>query len=1254
MGLFLALAVIISVCLTGEFNFFTAAAEDSEIWDGTIAEDYAAGDGSKGNPYQIATAEQLALLANSSHSETAGKYYELTQNIRLNDTSAADWQSSAKQWFPDLDYSQSAYCFSGTLEGNGHTITGLYVDYEGEWVGGGLFKNLQGDAVVRNLGFAHAYVSYQGSREGWAGVLSAYAKAVDQEDAVRIIGCWAEETVSVNASSGAGFIGGGNAAMQIDNCYFLGEVACGNEAAGNAFWGGNWGSTSFSLTNCYAVGSYLYRDDNQQEPDEARDLYSSQKRPGDKVTQLTEQQMTGEAARIYMSGLDWETVWKTTENGYPTLNVIPADYVEPVEPDDSFDGVAGEPWSGKTATRYAGGTGTAADPFLIATPEQLAKLVQESAADTKGKYYKLTEDIRLNDTTGENWKENNPKQWFINSNYGTATFQGTLEGDGHTISGFFIRQSLAKGQWVAAGLFGSLGDGATIRNIYFTESEVTLEGNGDSAFVGLISGYANQPAGTTVRVNIIGCSGDSSVSLKAVRNGQTTEVGAGGFLGATPANVTFDNCYFTGKVECSDETAANAFCGSNWVAGVSITNSYTVDNQTYRQSPVYIKNVYSNQGQANVTRLTKEEMTGEAAKTNMADLDWETVWKATDGYPALNVIPADYQDPDKGDGAPGDVWTGKVAPDYAGGDGSEGNPYQIATAEQLAKLVETIVLTPDDTKGKYYKLTENIRLNDTSAENWEESAKQWYTVESASTCFQGHFDGNGHVVSGLYINETKDEGNIYAGLFPAIWHSASISNVGLSQSHITARSENGEAYAGGIVAYVQVWWDPIEVDQYPKISGCFGDADVILNSQFTGGILGGAPCPFVIENSYFIGTLNATGDRAGGIIGNSWITGEMWNPGNASVRDCYTATPGENSATGVENSRISFTDTYSTAPSINGIASLGLGSMRGALAEERMTGFDFERVWKALENGTPVLRMYNSDAYTNTDPGRQVKISFVSNGGNELEPIYGEEGDPIVWPTVERYGYAFEGWYVYEELDVRFTLDSFPMYDVTLYANWIKVGIEQGFENYPYNNEDGLGSDYQYIRPGILNYSANDVHGGSKAIRRLGEVLEEQDMVLFGSELGKLTAGQEYDLTFWVYTDKSDARPVFKLGHTDYPDIIEPAKWYESIPLEEDLPAGEWIQVSYTFIADAPYLVFRTSGVNMVLDDFQIVPTGKSGSPSKKPADTSQPAPPPVDDPVDDTPVTGVLSMAGVAATAAILSLSCMVLLRRKKRHTAK
>ncbi len=1207
-----------------------------EVWSGKVAAGYAGGDGSESNPYQIATGEQLARLATSK--DTAGKYYQLTHDILLNDTSSSNWlTSNPQQWVTSANMEIP---FAGTLEGSGHTVSGLYIslDVDG-YYHVGLFNKL-GNANIRNVGIVNASITVNNaSNSEWAETYAGtLAGSIVKSSAVTIIGCYADESVSIKTNApntkgvstgSGGFIGGTGASttMLFNNCYFTGKLESSLGNGANAFCGNTW-STGMSILNSYTVGSKVYRSN----PDKVKYVYGTEAQTG--VTVLTKDQMTGDAAKTNMPGLDWKRVWSAAAGKTPQLGDVPADWEDP----NIDEGVPGRVWSGKEASGYAGGSGTRDDPYRIATPEQLALLANETAGATAGKYYKLTQDIKLNNSSADNWTKT-ARQWFITADYQNPTFCGTLEGDGHTISGLYIEQNLTDDNYVGAGLFKSLGNGAVIRNLGFTNTYIALNGNAAGAFAGTLSGYAPKKDGN--KVTVTGCWADDTVFVKA--EGAKYGAGAGGFIGAGDASMDFSNCYFTGKVECSDETAATAFCGSTWTGGLTIKNCYTVGSNAHRASDDVLKNVYGTVSQSGVILLTVEQMTGSAAKTNMPKLDWDAIWKTEEGKtPQLKGVPSDYQDPSIGDGTPGAVWTGKTSPTYAGGDGTKESPYLISTAEQLARLLDTVLSNPSETAGKYYKLTDDILLNDTSAKNWEETANQWYTSGSSSSCFQGNFDGDGHVVKGLYVNQSAVSGNIYAGLFPVVKHGSTIKNVGLSQSHINIFSENGEAFAGGITAYVHLWKDEenIPASDYPVIEGCFGDTTVTIEAQFSGGILCGSPRQFTIRNCYFVGTLKAYGDRAGGIVGNAWYT----KPG-ATVTNCYAATTDENSATGVNNPAISYSNTYSTAGSINGIFALSLNSMRGDLALERMKGFDFDQVWKVLDNGTPVLRKFNSDNYTNTNPGRKVKISFVSNGGTELEPIYGDEGEKIAWPEVSRYGYKFEGWYVYPELDVRFKFDVFPMFDITLYANWTETGIEQGFESYPHNNEDGMGSDYQYFRPGVLNYSADMVHGGGKAIVRLGEVDEEQDLLLFGDELGRLTVGQEYDLTFWIYTDEINAKPTLKLGYTNYPDVIEPAFAYAEIPLTEALPSGEWQQVHYTFIASSPYLVFRTPGMKMVLDDFHIVPTGQSGEP-----DVSNPS----SSGGNASPSTGEVAVTGLIAMAAVLSVCIMVALRSRKRRCVK
>lgn len=111
------------------------------------ANSYAGGDGSKTNPYEIATAEQLAKLArdvNNGNTPQAflGKYFKLTADIDLKNGI----------WMPIGKYYNKGYgngenrLFFGKFDGNGHVIKNMHIQWKGTdaWSAWGLFSTLQG------------------------------------------------------------------------------------------------------------------------------------------------------------------------------------------------------------------------------------------------------------------------------------------------------------------------------------------------------------------------------------------------------------------------------------------------------------------------------------------------------------------------------------------------------------------------------------------------------------------------------------------------------------------------------------------------------------------------------------------------------------------------------------------------------------------------------------------------------------------------------------------------------------------------------------------------------------------------------------------------------------------------------------------------------------------------------------------------------------------------------------------------------
>lgn len=109
------------------------------------------------------------------------------------------------------------------------------------------------------------------------------------------------------------------------------------------------------------------------------------------------------------------------------------------------------------------------------------------------------------------------------------------------------------------------------------------------------------------------------------------------------------------------------------------------------------------------------------------------------------------------------------ADSYAGGDGSKTNPYEIATAKQLAKLAHDVNNgnTSQAFLGKYFKLTADIDL---SGGIWMPIGKYYYygNGNGANRLFFGKFDGNGHVIKNMHIQWKGTEARSVWGLFSTL------------------------------------------------------------------------------------------------------------------------------------------------------------------------------------------------------------------------------------------------------------------------------------------------------------------------------------------------------------------------------------------------------------------------------------------------------------------------------------------------------
>lgn len=205
-------------------------------WADNAARAFAGGTGTKEDPYQIATAEQLAYLAARANDGTLyslGDYYILTDNIDL----------SAHQWVPiGRGTGNVSQYFDGYFNGNGKTITGLYVDESTDGYRAGLFGLLTGQ--VWDLTIEDAYVKTAGSTSS-AGILAGKIS----NSGTKVTNCHVSGTVESEVCAG-GLVGYASY-TEFDDCSAKAEVS----ATGHNIGGFIGEGFAASFTDCAAEGS---------------------------------------------------------------------------------------------------------------------------------------------------------------------------------------------------------------------------------------------------------------------------------------------------------------------------------------------------------------------------------------------------------------------------------------------------------------------------------------------------------------------------------------------------------------------------------------------------------------------------------------------------------------------------------------------------------------------------------------------------------------------------------------------------------------------------------------------------------------------------------------------------------------------------------------------------------------------------------------------------------------------------------------
>ena len=326
--------------------------------------------------------------------------------------------------------------------------------------------------------------------------------------------------------------------------------------------------------------------------------------------------------------------------------------------------------------------------------------------------------------------------------------------------------------------------------------------------------------------------------------------------------------------------------------------------------------------------------------------------------------------------------------------------FHITNKAQLIGFMHAVngidgVLTPNNFKGKTVYLDCDILLNDTA--DWEywgryTYAEPWIPIGSGSNyCnpihpFLGTFEGQGHVISGMYIdgkkNTTEIEDHYQEGLFGFIGDAEGtetiIRNLGIDASVINMKGYT-ESNAGILVGLVRDG----------SISQCFTKGKIVVDANrgkntaglvgYMGGlndVKGGAivDCFSQVDIIFDPMDINATvkGSVGGGLvdwnngsISNSYVAGGSWQEGVAggTVSNIY----------------------YNKELSPNASAKTGTGLTSNEMhAKSSFVGFDFETIWgrnDTINGGYPYLRcFYEENIPDSPDPVKVTGIDFTEAG----------------------------------------------------------------------------------------------------------------------------------------------------------------------------------------------------------------------------------------------------------------------------------
>lgn len=232
------LALVMSLSLLGAFG-----ASAAEVYDGTSVSASLAGAGTEADPYLIANGADLAYFAANA---VAGASYKLTADIV--------WANAptANNWTP-------VPAFSGTFDGNGYSISGLYCVGETNVA---FLATTEAAAVIKNLTIKDSYFEGDSSVAGFVGFVTP--GTLDAPAYITVENCVNYADIVINKKDGnsGGIIGQMLTTAKKENLVVANVSKCVNYGSvtsktGNAYIGGVIGrlSGAGTVSECANFGT---------------------------------------------------------------------------------------------------------------------------------------------------------------------------------------------------------------------------------------------------------------------------------------------------------------------------------------------------------------------------------------------------------------------------------------------------------------------------------------------------------------------------------------------------------------------------------------------------------------------------------------------------------------------------------------------------------------------------------------------------------------------------------------------------------------------------------------------------------------------------------------------------------------------------------------------------------------------------------------------------------------------------------------